>query len=71
MSIVTIPEGTEGFPLGVSVEIRTEGDTRYVTIVARLHVNNRFELPHCYSTKFLSADIVRDHSFKRYLGRFR
>jgi hypothetical protein len=68
--IVTVPEGTEGFPLGVSVEIRTEGDTKYVTILARLHVNKRFELPNCYSAKFTTADILRDYSFKKYLIRY-
>jgi hypothetical protein len=68
--VVLIPEGTDRFPLGVSVEIRTEGDTKYVTILARLHVNKRFELPHCYSAKFTTAEILRDHSFYKYLSRY-
>jgi hypothetical protein len=69
-NVITVPEGTQGFPLGVSVEIRTEGDTKYVTILARLHLNKRFELPHCYAATYTTADILRDHSFHKYLNRY-
>jgi hypothetical protein len=68
--VIVVPEGTQGFPLGVSVEIRTEGVTKYVTILARLHLNKRFELPHCYAATYTTADILRDYSFHKYLSRY-
>lgn len=69
--MITIPEGTNGLPLGVSVEIKQREDTKYVTIVARLHKRKRYELPHCYAATFTTWDILNDGSFLKYLGRYR
>jgi hypothetical protein len=66
-----IPEDTHGFPMGVSVDIETRGDTKYVTINARLHMRKHFELPHCYSTAYSDAEILRDGDFLKYLTAYR
>lgn len=69
--LVLIPEGTEGFPLGVSVEIENRLGTKYITIRSRLHIAKRFELPHCYADSYTTAEILHDHSFIKYLNRYR
>ena len=70
-TVDVVPENTNGLPLGVSVEITTKDDTKYVVIHARLHVNKRFELPNCYSAKFSTYEILRDSSFLKYVNRYR
>lgn len=64
-------EGNFKFPLGVSVEIEKWGNSKYVTILARLHVNKRYELPHSYSDSYSNAQILRDGDFLKYLARYR
>lgn len=72
MTTELVPEYTEGLPPGVSVEIDTVHDVRYVTIVARLHMNKRFRLPHSYSASAFSVQrILRDSDFLKYLSRYR
>jgi hypothetical protein len=67
----TIPEDTQGFPMGVSVTIETRDGSQYVTINARLHMRKTRELPHCYATSYSVSEILRDSDFLKYLAAYR
>lgn len=70
---VIIPEDTHGLPLGVSLELETtnEGVT-HVTILARLHVNSRRAVPHCYSAEsWPTSRIMSDPTLWKYINSYK
>ena len=47
----------------LTVRITEEGDTKYVNILSRIHVNKDKRLGNCWSSEFSDAQILADIDF--------
>lgn len=61
MTMYPVPYGFQ-----VSVEIRREGDTAFVDVIAPFYMNKRWTMKHSYHAQhFSDAAILRDSDFVR------
>jgi len=49
-------------PDWIHVTITEDGDSKYLTVYSRLHVNKEVKINPSYSSKFSDSDIIKDLS---------
>lgn len=47
-------------PSYLSIEIRQQGDTKYVYVNSTIHVNKQLKVPHSYSLDWPDEEILND-----------
>ena len=47
-------------PSYLSIEIKKDGDTKYVYVNSTIHVNKQLEVPHSYSLDWSDEEILND-----------